>query len=139
MAATGAYCYSMSSRYGDTSRRWWPSPTAHRALIRRGDDPEDFLRLEVGSDRNRWDRPAIGVAVLGMGNVGAEVVRILERTPTTCDLRGRAAGDPRRGSAGTSKPRKIDSALLTTDAAAPGGPTASTSSSNSSAVSTRPN
>jgi homoserine dehydrogenase len=65
------------------------------------------------------DRPAIGVAVLGMGNVGAEVVRILEenaddlraRVGAPLEIRGVAVRD-------LSKPRKIDSALLTTDAAA---------------------
>ena len=65
------------------------------------------------------DRPAIGVAVLGMGNVGAEVVRILEenaddlraRVGAPLEIRGVAVRD-------LTKPRKIDSALLTTDAAA---------------------
>ena len=65
------------------------------------------------------NRPAIGVAVLGMGNVGAEVVRILEenaddlraRVGAPLEIRGVAVRD-------LSKPRKIDSALLTTDAAA---------------------
>ena len=65
------------------------------------------------------NRPAIGVAVLGMGNVGAEVVRILEEN--AADLRARVGAPLEiRGVAvrDLSKPRKIDSALLTTDAAA---------------------
>jgi len=65
------------------------------------------------------NRPAIGVAVLGMGNVGAEVVRILEEN--AADLRARVGAPLEiRGVAvrDLSKPRKIDSALLDPDAAA---------------------
>ncbi|WLP91434.1 homoserine dehydrogenase [Gordonia sp. NB41Y] len=59
---------------------------------------------------------SIGVAVLGMGNVGTEVVRILDES--AADLRARVGADlVLRGVAvrDLAKPRKIDAALLTTD------------------------
>ncbi|MDL9937043.1 homoserine dehydrogenase [Gordonia sp. ABSL1-1] len=58
----------------------------------------------------------IGVAVLGMGNVGTEVVRIIE--DAAADLRARVGAPVRlRGVAvrDLSRPRKIDQALLTDD------------------------
>ncbi|GAB21934.1 homoserine dehydrogenase [Gordonia polyisoprenivorans NBRC 16320 = JCM 10675] len=59
---------------------------------------------------------SIGVAVLGMGNVGTEVVRILEESAD--DLRARVGARLEvRGVAvrDLAKPRKIDSELLTDD------------------------
>ena len=90
------------------------------------------------SDPAENGRP-IGVAVLGMGNVGAEVVRILtedaddmrQRVGAPVELRGVAVRD-------TSKPRDVDPALLTDDPASSSRATTSTSSSSSSAASSRP-
>ncbi|RPA58035.1 homoserine dehydrogenase [Gordonia oryzae] len=62
---------------------------------------------------------SIGVAVLGMGNVGTEVVRILEESAD--DLRARVGARLQlRGVAvrDLAKPRQVDASLLTDDPAA---------------------
>ncbi|MGW5523147.1 homoserine dehydrogenase [Gordonia sp. NPDC003950] len=69
----------------------------------------------TGGDDSAGDR-SIGVAVLGMGNVGTEVVRILDES--AADLRARVGA--RLGLRGVAvrdmtKSRKIDQSLLTDD------------------------
>ena len=48
VAATGAYCYSMSSRYNLLAGpRWWPCGTVAARLILRRETVDDLLSLEV--------------------------------------------------------------------------------------------
>ena len=85
VAATGAYCYSMSSRYNLIGR---PAVVAVRdgkaRLILRRETVDDLLSLEVVVN---GEKP-IGVAVLGLGNVGTRSGRIIEEPP---DLAARTA------------------------------------------------
>src|SRR6202012_3657288 len=80
VAATGSYCYSLSSRYNMIGRPAVVAVRAGRArLILRRETVDDLLSLEVRGSVSSDERP-VGVAVLGLGNVGSEVVRIIEES-----------------------------------------------------------